>query len=248
MNENNDVKEIDLLQLLRAVAKRWWIVLISSIAAAGIAFSYTYFFVTPKYQSSILLYVNNSNISVGSISISSAELSAAKTLVDTYCVVLKSRLTLEEVIKDANLSYSYSELKDMISAASENNTEIFRITVTSENAEEACLIANTIAKVLPEKIADIVNGSSVKNVDMGIVPDTRSSPSYSKNTVLGFVVGLALSVIALAVAELMNDKITSEDWLIQTYGDEIPLLAVVPDANARSSKGYYRYYKYDQNK
>lgn len=242
MNEN---REIDLLQLASAVLKKWWIVAVTTVLAGILAFSYTYLCVEPTYQASALFYVNNSKLSLGStsISLSSGDITAAKSLVDTYRVILKSRLNLEEVIKKANLGYSYEELSEMITAESVNNTEVFSVTVTGKSPQEACEIANTIAIVLPEKVTGIIEGTSVKVVDYAVVPTKRFAPSYSKNTIIGVLLGFVASVAVIVVMELLNDSIKSEDWLVTTFGDEIPLLAVVPDVTVKSRHyGKYGYY------
>ncbi len=241
MNEN---KEIDLLQLASAVLKKWWIVAASTVLAGILAFAYTYLCVKPTYQASALFYVNNSTVNIGaSISLSAGDITAAKSLVDTYRVILSSRLNLEEVIKKADLNYSYEDLSKMISAQAVNSTEIFSVTVTSTSPQEACDIANTIAVVLPAKVTDVIEGTSVKVVDYAVVPTNRFAPSYSKNTIVGLLLGFIASVAVIVVMELLNDSIKSEDWLVTTFGDEIPLLAVVPDINAKSRHyGKYGYY------
>lgn len=48
-----------------------------------------------------MMYVNNSSISVGSTQVNLSDLTAAQSLVETYMVILKTRGTLEEVIKEA---------------------------------------------------------------------------------------------------------------------------------------------------
>lgn len=50
----------------------------------------------------------------------------------------------------------------MVQAEAVNSTEVFSIDVTSPDPQEAELIANAIADILPDRIADIVEGSSVK--------------------------------------------------------------------------------------
>ena len=75
-------------------------------------------------------------------SISSGELTAAQKLVDTYIVILRSRSTLNDVIKKSGVDYSYEEMREMVAASAVNNTEIFSISVTSEDKEEAERIAN----------------------------------------------------------------------------------------------------------
>jgi len=243
MNNTREEMEIDLMQLFAAVLRKWWMLVIAVIVGGVVAFGYTYFFVTPTYQASVLMYVNSS-VSVGgkALSISAGDINTAKTLVETYRVILGTRLTLEEVIEVADLDYSYGQLNSMISSAAVNGTEIFRITVTGPDPEEACKIANTISYVLPDKIADVVEGSSVRTVDMAVVPGGRSSPNYSKNTVMGMVIGFVLSAGIIVLMYMFNDSIQSEDWLIQTFKDDIPLLAIIPDTNP-SDKRRYGYYK-----
>ncbi|MCI5961676.1 MAG: hypothetical protein MRZ26_07855, partial [Ruminococcus sp.] len=121
---------------------------------------------------------------------------------------------------------------------------IFSVTVTSSDPQEACDIANTIASVLPQKVADVMEGAKVKVVDYAVVPQTKSSPSTSKNTVLGMLIGFVLSAGVIILLEMFNDTINSEEWLVTTYGDEIPLLSVVPDVNAKSDRRYYKYCGY----
>ena len=245
MNENKSEEfEIDLLELAQVLLSKLWLIIIVVIIGAGAAFGITYGFVKPQYTASTLLYVNNSNVSVGSasFSISTADLSAAQKLVDTYVVILKSRRVLNDVIEESGTDYSYNELYSRINAAAVNNTEIFSITITADSPQEAEKIANTIALILPDKISEIVNGSDVKIVDYAVVPSTRSSPSYTKNAALGALVGFVFICAILIIRYLLDDSIHSEDYLTQNYPD-VPLLVVVPDLITGNSKGY-SYSKY----
>ena len=244
IERNNGEIEIDLLELMRLLLHRWYVLLLSALICGGLAFSYTLVFIAPLYQASALMYVNNSDISVGgtSFSISSSDLSAAQKLVDTYVVILKSRAALDEVKEQAQVDYSYEELKSMISAAAVNSTEVFEIRVTSKDPNEAEKIANTIARILPDKIADIVVGSDVRIVDYAVVPSHRSSPSYTRNTAIGILLGIVLSAGLIVLIYLLDENIRSEDYLTQTY-PEIPLLAVIPDMNSSRHGGYYRAYQ-----
>lgn len=236
MNDEKDTIEIDLLSLTQAIWKRIWLVLASVVMGAVAAFLVAAFLITPLFESKAMLYVNNSSISVGStsFSISTGELSAAQSLVKTYIVIMQSRQTLNAVIEQADLPYTYDELKEMISAASVNNTEIFEIVATSTDPEEAELIVNTISDILPDKIADIVEGSSVRVVDYGVVPVYPVSPNVTKFALVGFLLGGVLSVGVIILLELLNNSIRSEDYLIQTY--DLPVLAVVPAMTRKSRR------------
>lgn len=241
MDKNQDEVEIDLLHLAQVL---WHhvipIILVGAIFGTAVL-AFTKMFVKPTYDSEVYLYVNSNDLSVGGTKVSLSDLSAAKSLVDTYIVILNTRTTLNEVIERAGVDYTYEELKKMISAKSVNGTEIFSVDVNSTNPQEAALLANTIAEVLPYKIAEIVDGSSVRIVDYAVVAPKRSTPSYSRNTMIGILLGLMLMSAIYIIRDLMDEQIHDTDYLTKTYGD-IPVLAVIPDLTAKSAS-HYSYYR-----
>lgn len=234
--------EIDVLHLMKLLWQKAGIIILCTLLVGAIAFSYAFFFVTPQYQAQALMYVNNNSISVGStsFSISSSEISAAKSLLDTYVIILKSRTTMEKVLEETGLDYTYSEISNMVSASSVNSTEVFQIVATSSVPQEAELIVDTIIKILPDRIADIVDGSSVRIVDHANLPTHRYSPSYSRYAMIGCIIGLVISCGAIIIFDLMDTTVRNEDFLYQRYN--IPVLAVVPDAHTSGKSPYGHYY------
>lgn len=245
MNKENEYIQIDLLKLVEGIIRRFWIVALCMVLCGGLLFSYAAFYLTPMYQANVMVYVNNSSFSVGatSFSISASEISAARGLVETYLVILKSRTTLNEVIRLGELDYTYEQLYNMISAEAVNETEIFSVKVTSPDPYEVEHIANTIARVLPDKIASVVEGSAARIVDYAVVPSQKISPSIRKYTLIGLLMGMLLSCGAIVVVELMDDRIRSENYLLETFSN-IPLLSVIPDMLEEKNGGQYYYSKY----
>ena len=239
-NRNESELEIDVLKLLQSLWRKAWVILLVTILAGSAAFAGTAIFIRPKYRAEALMYVNSSNISVGGtkVSISQSELTAAQTLVDTYIVILNTRTTLEDVIAQTGVSYTYEDLKEMITAEAVNGTEVFSIQVVSRSPSEAETLANAIARILPEKIASIVEGSSARIVDYAVVPAKKDSPSLIKSTAIGAVLGFFLTCGVVVVQELMDDLIHDADYLTQTY--DVPVLAVIPDLlSTKSGNDYY---------
>lgn len=240
-----DEDEIDLLKLIKALWRKAWLLILSAILCGGLALGFTYFYIEPLYQSSAQMYVNNSSLSLDSaaLSITSGDISASKSLVATYIVILKSRQVLEEIISKAELDLTYEQLRAMITAASVNSTEVFEVVVTDTDPYRAEKIANTIAGVLPEKINSIVEGSSVRIVDYAVIPSAKSSPSLMKNGLTGALIGFILCAIVIIVLVLRDTTIRDYDYLSTNYG-EIPLLAIVPDMDSKTiNNNYYGYYK-----
>lgn len=242
MKKEDANPKIDLLSLLKAMWKSLWLIVAATVLCGAAAFTITRFCITPLYKANVMMYVNNSSLSVGStkVSISSSDLSAAQSLVDTYLVILNTRTTLDEVRDKTGVSYTYEELSEMISASAVNSTEVFKIEVTSPDPKEARDIGNVIAQVLQKRIAAIVEGSSVRVVDKAVTPTEKASPSITRNTAVGMLLGLIVSCGYIAVRTILDDRIHDEDCLMQMY-ESIPVLALVPELTTTESDGYGYY-------
>lgn len=245
---NMEEDTIDLLELAKALWKNILIIALVAVLVGFMAFGYTAFMVKPQYQATASLYVNNSSFSLGatSFSISSADLSASNSLVSVYIYILQSRTTMEDVIKEADLSYTPEELSKMVSAKGVSSTGAFEVTVISNNPAEAELIANTIAQILPDRISEIVDGSSVRIVDYAVIPSHRAGPSMVKNTAVGILAGGFLAAAVVILRFLLDDRskvmIKSADELREMYPD-IQVLAMIPDMRVSEKKsGYYSSY------
>ena len=243
----HDEIEIDIGRILRAIMERAGRVIIVSVLCAAIAFGVTFQFVTPQYQSSAMFYVNNNSFSVGdaALSITSGDLVTSRGLVDSYIVILKTRETLNEVIDYAGVDLTYSQISGMISAADVDETEIFRVTVTNPDPQEAEKIASAIAYILPKRISNIIDGTSAKIVDSAVVPAGPSSPSYTKNGVLGFLVGFLMCAGAIALKEIFDTTIRSEEDIEQVCAH--PVLSAVPNMQG-GGKRKDQYYYYGEKK
>lgn len=245
INSNaKDYYVIDLAHVVKNVWHRIWVVAIAGVLAAAIAFSIAAFAITPTYSSSIMLYVNNSSFTVGDLgfSISSSEISAAQSLVKTYTVLLKNRTTLERIIDETEANYTWEELYEMIDAAPVNETEIMEVTVTSTDPYEAEKLANGIARILPKRVSEIVEGSSMEVVDSAIAVTEKVAPNITRYTAVGFILGVLLSVALLVVLALLDNTIHDEEYILNNYG--YPILAKIPDLLNTGTKKYAYYNSY----
>lgn len=248
LEKNNEI-EIDLRRILNAILNKAWLAGVLAVVCAVLTFLGTFLFVTPKYESAVKFYVNNSSISVGDItaSLTSSDISAAKSLVKSYIVILNTRETLNDVIDYAGVNRSYAQLRRMISAEAVDSTEIFEIIVTSEDPHEAEAIANAIAYILPKRIDSIIEGTSSKVVESAVVATSPSSPSYTTNSIIGFLVGLLLVVVIVVLHVIFDITIRVEEDI--TSGVKHPVLAAIPNMVAPTKGGYgYRKRAYDKTK
>lgn len=243
MNQTNFQKtatvRFDLQRILNALMKKAWRVVIVSVLAAAIVLTGTLMLITPTYEASAMFYVNNNSGGTDHAqnSISSSDISAAENLVNSYIIILQTQETMEMVIEHGDLDRTVPELLNMISAGAVNSTQVLEVVVTSADPTEAARIAEAISVVLPERIADIILGTSAKVVDTVQVPTDPSSPSYVKNTVLGFLIGMLLCVGVITLQEILDIRIRSEEDIAEVCS--YPMLVTVPDMTALSKGGAY---------
>ena len=239
-NKKTEEAEIDLIHIAQVLARNAVAILLTALIFGGIFYGATRAFVTPLYKASAYMYVNSSNLSVAGtkVSISNSELLAAQSLIETYSVILRTRMTLNEVIERSGVGYTYEELVQMIDATSVNGTEVFCVSVTSPSPDEAEMLANTIVEVLPDKIASVVDGSSVRIVDFAVRPEEQDSPNYISNALKGALLGFLLAAALVVVIDLMDEQIHDVEYLTKAY--DLPILATIPDLLAKNDNYYYR--------
>lgn len=240
--KNREYYTIDLAHIFSTLLKRVWLIALVTIVSAVLCFAYAAFIIPPTYSSEIMLYVNNSSISVGSasFSISSSEITAAQSLVKTYGVLLENKTTLEAVIEKSGVDYTWQELDEMVTASSVKDTEVLRVTVICEDPYDAAKIANCIAEVLPQRISEIIEGSSMEVVDSASVNLDKVAPSITKYTAVGGIFGLLASIVVIIIMAIADDTIHDEEYILNNY--DYPILAKVPDLYSPDAKGY-AYYK-----
>lgn len=223
---SQDEYEINLSLCFQSLLRRWYIILICAILFGIGSLVYSKLFITPLYSATVKMYVNNDNTDVDGY-LSNNELSAAKELVDTYLAIFETPDTMKAIIQKAELPYRTGQLLSMLSYGSVNATQVFYITVTSADPKEAESIANVICEVLPERIAQIIDKSSVRIVQKAELPTDMSSPNYFNNTVIGVVFGVLLSCAAIVLIELLTNTIRDENFPGNNYG--VRTLAYIPN-------------------
>lgn len=237
--------EIDLQELLFSYLHHWWVIVLSVLAFVGIMLAYTNLFVTPLYRASVTVYVNNSVNSANTEYIASADLTVSQKLVNTYVNIIKSDTVLQKVCDEKELPYTAAQLRRMITASQVNETELFDVYVSHADPEMAAKIANAIADVAPDEIANIVIGSSTKIIDYAKVPGAPYSPNYTRNAAIGLLIGFVVALLYLTVRYMLDVHINDAGDLEQMF--EYPVLGQIPDiVQSTRNKGAYAKYEEDR--
>lgn len=222
-NMHDDEMEIDLREIFYALKKRIFMILAVGLLCGCLSCVYTKFFMTPVYTSTSSMLVLTKETTLSSL----ADLQMGSQLTKDYTVLTTSREVLQKVIENQELNISYKALKSCITLDNPTDTRILNVSVTYPDAEKAKAIVDELANVASSYIGDKMEVIPPKIIEDGEIPTVQTSPSMSKNTMLGLVAGLILSAGIVVVITIMNDSIKTEDDIEKYLG--ISTLAVVPD-------------------
>ncbi len=214
--------EIDLLQLFRALKKRWMLILGAMILAGGIAGAFSKFVLTPQYSSTAMLYILSKETTLTSL----ADLQIGSQLTKDYKILVTSRPVLENVNETLGLGMEYKDLLKKITIENPSDTRILSITAQDPDPYRAKALVDCVAQEASEYIGEIMEMIPPKMIEDGVVPTQKTSPSNSKNAVLGALVGMVI-VCGITVLEvLMNDTVQTEEDVERYLG--LTVLASVP--------------------
>ena len=222
--------------ILDILMRRLWLIVVLVCMGGGIAFTYSQYILPKKYTSAVTLYVYNQT---EGRQLTTSDFSLSSKLVDTYMVILKSNYVLEKIsdkVKDQNLNYSATEIGSMITSVAVDETEVFKISVSSYSKEDAKTIADAIAEIAPDEIIRVVKAGSVEIVDTAKLPTTYSSPNVPKNTIVGIILGLIFACVLALLLELMNTTVKSREDLMEEH--KYPVLAVIPNLDGKTNRSY----------
>ncbi len=253
MKETKSYNEIDLKHIIDLMLKKWYIIILLALLCGSAAFGYVRFLVTPTYESTATLIVSGGS----SLSTTYQELVMGQYLSQDYPYVLKANYTLELIADELNNNtefpendgkpyreYTPSVLSGMISSEAIEDSRIFCINVTSSDPNEARVVAAVATEKFLYRIEEegVIIGGKARVVDYPITPTASVSAGAGRSAALGFLVGFLLGSALVVLLGITNDVITKEDWLINTYGEEIPVLATIPEAGAKGSGHAYGYH------
>lgn len=230
LQKNVQNNEIDLIRLLMMLKSHILMILAAGMLAGLLSGVYTHFMISPTYSATSNMLILTKETTLASM----ADLDLGVKLTGEYAELVTSRTVLEKVIENLNLKMEYTTLRNQITINNPSSTRILKITVRQSDPAMAKTVADELANVSADFIADQMDMTPPKIYETSEVPIYPDSPNLQSNVFKGMIVGMALVCGILVVLELMNDAIQTEED-IRRYLD-IPVLAVVPDKAIKTKK------------
>lgn len=218
---------ISLKELFETIKKRIIMIILISVLAVTASGLVSYFLLTPIYQSSTQLLVNQANRDQQTFNVNDVRTNLE--LINTYNVIIKSPIILDKVIDELQLTRSVSALNSQISVGSERNSQVVGITVQDPNPAMAVQIANTVASVFEREIVTIMNVDNVSVLSEAKLSanPTPVKPNPQLNMAIAFVVGIMTAVGLAFLLEFLDNTIKTEKDIEKHLG--LSVIGAIPE-------------------
>ena len=227
----DDVQEIDLIDLFGYYMSRLWLLIAAVVIGAVIAGAYTHYMIPDRFTAVSRMYmISASSSSVVDLS----DLNIGASLSNDYVELMKSRPIIEDVINELGLGYTYEQVLDMIRLDVVTNTRIIKISATSTDPEEAMNIANQMARIAKIRLPKIMDAPSPSIAEEAVLPTQKSSPSLSRNVMMGSMVLLFLVLAILTIQYLLDDTVQTSEDVEKEFG--ILPMTVIPEGTIEGLK------------
>lgn len=223
-----DDETIDLSALWLIIKKKLNVIIIATILVTMISGIATFFLMEPKYTSTVAVFINDlrATNSGGTENQTINDLNMYQKLVETYSEITKSRTVAEDVIAELNLNLTIGQLQSMISSSTKGNTQFLNISVTSSDRELSYKIANQMALSLKTVSKELRGMDIVQTLDAANVPNSPSSPNLKMNLVIGFMLGLLVSLFGVFILEFLDQTVKNPSNIVDDC--DMPFLGSLP--------------------
>ncbi|MGE8017824.1 YveK family protein [Peribacillus frigoritolerans] len=215
---------VSFKEIIQTIKKWRKLIVLLTLIAALISGTISYFLLTPVYEASTQLLVNQKR--EGS-PLDPNQIQSNIDMINTYSVIIKSPAILEKVIDDLGLTQSVEQLNEKITINIQGESQVFSLTIEDSDPAKAVEIANKVSNTFQKEISNIMN---VDNVSILAKAEMKEKPVPIKpnsllNIAIALIVGLVAGVGLAFLLEYMDNTI-KDDKDIETLLD-LPVLGSI---------------------
>ena len=200
---------MEIRYYLRVFQRGWWLILTSILFAVSMSLAYSYYVVTPVYESvaRFIVFPNLENLE-GRDAVTSLATLDKRSIISTYAEVLNSSQIINSTIEALGENpENYSAYQMSVTVLPDAN--IIRFSVQGPNPGVTESLANSIGQYAIGYIRNLYTSYNIDFLDKAIVTEEPIKPVPLQNAMLallaGVVVGLSLSILREQLSNTLEE-------------------------------------------
>lgn len=222
--ENRNEMEFDLVQLIRHLFRRCWIILLAAAILAGIANYISESRLVPTYTSHCRIYVYRDPQSDKGVDYNGLLL--ANQMANDCKVLITGVNVSQKVVEELGMNVSPSYISNGLAVTSQDNTRILQIDYTDTDPNRAVAVLDKVCEIAAKEIQNTMKVESVSVIYGAQSPTGPNPNSVQRDTLLAGAVGAALAIAVLVVLFLLDDTMRNEDDVERFLG--LSTLSAIP--------------------
>lgn len=199
----------------------------------GVSALITFMVITPKYSAASQLIATSQNKDTNA---NTDSINSNLMMINTYKDFIKGRVVTEtareKLEKEIGFKGTADDIKNMISVEQTQNSQMFSVVATSENPEEAAMVANTVSDIFKKEAKEYTDADKVSVISKAEVPTVPVSPNKKVNLAIGGILGLIIGIGLSLLSQLFNRTVKSIDYVTDSLN--IPILGSIPIMDEKS--------------
>ena len=237
--------DANVQKIIYALIRKWKLIVAVTLVGIIAAYIFTANFTTLTSTSSVefLAYAVDTNDELNTDITSSgnsgeyvrssntSKMNYAMKMLDTYIEIMKTNGFQSRVVNDMNerlnSNYPLGAVNNSMTIEAIDNTAMFKITVTTTDANLSYEIAHQLETTVPKMMMETNSGLVQASVeDKPIKAMSAGSLGYPKKCAIGAVAGFVLAAAYVLLRSFLDVRVKSSEELVDRYG--IPVLGSVP--------------------
>src|SRR5215211_1551231 len=224
-------------RILQTIRRRMWTIVLVAVVTTGAALGFS-MLQTPTYEASVQILVGQKVTGGKYPNPGVADVSDLQEVAQTVAQAVPTTTIAETVVERLSLQEeSAKEVLNNISAEPDPGTMFVNVSYKDSDPERAQLIANTIGKVLSEKISEVSVGANAVSATVwepATLPETPISPDPIRDGIIALVLGSLLGVVLAFLLEHVSARWDSPEEVEEVSG--IPTFGVIPRFEVSASR------------
>lgn len=242
--------DANVQKIIFALIRRWKLLVIFAVIGCLLGYFYTANFTTLTYTSSVEFFtyaVDSQHEISDSISTQSndsvrtsntSKMNYAQKMLPTYIEIFKTNAFNSTVADDlnerVNASYSTGTVKGAVKYEIQEDTAMFKATVTTSNPDLSYEIAKQLEETIPKAMQTRNNGLVHASVeDKALKAGAAESLGYPQKMAIGAIIGIVVAAAYVILRNLLDVRIRTDEELIDKYN--IPVLGSIPNFEIKNT-------------
>ncbi|MGL5766577.1 MAG: YveK family protein [Sarcina sp.] len=226
---NEEVIRVE--DLVYALKKRWLMILSITILSTIVAGIFSFYVIKPRYQGGVKVFIGKEGgQTVADKNYNSSDIAMYQNLLKTYAEIIRTKDLAKDAVNGMGKEPTNANVGKVLTGLSvtpSEDTQILKISYQTIDKAEIVPTLTAVVNSFMMKSKQLIPNGNVQVIETPQEPTSPISPNKPLNVIIGFLLGLMISIGLAFLLEYLDNTIKNKNELESILTD-IPVIGVIP--------------------